>query len=340
MTQRSTPRATDGLVALALALVAMGILAANSSGAPKAQRTIGLVVTTDDSSYRYIESGGQVAATALGDQLAMKEAPGGSQAPAIESLIAQHVAAIAVEDLESDPSVSQALADARAAGIPTLSVGTRYPGAVWVNSSTPAQYAHAFADALASQMKQRGQFLIVACAPANPIVGALVKSIKAYVQYRYPRMDRVGVVTGGDGNGPAGTLLLRPLLRKHPHLGGFIFLCQDEAYNGPTQLIKQHEVGKVFSVGNGESYVPPLVNPWLTYVRDGAEQIVLPGDPAKLGYLTVWAADSLAHGQQLTPGSHTVGGPLGTVQYFGSNEELRLGQPLTITKANLAQYLG
>lgn len=31
---------------------------------------------------------------------------------------------------------------------------------------------------------------------------------------------------------------------------------------------------------------------------------------------------------------------MGTVQYFGQNEELRLGQPLTITKANLTEYTG
>jgi rhamnose transport system substrate-binding protein len=339
MNQRSLVRATGAIAALAVALVAMGVLARNSSGAAKAQRTIGLVVVPTDDPY--IENGGQAAAAALGDQLAVKEAPQGSEAPAIESLIAQHVAAIAVDDLydqANDPSVTQALAQARQAGIPTLSFGNRLPGSVWVSLSSAAQEAHAFADALASQMNRRGQFLIVPCAPASPIVGAEVKLIKAYVRHRYPRMKRVGVVTGADGNGPAGSLLLRPLLRKHPHLRGFIFLCQDESYNGPTQLIKQHEVGKVFSVGNGESYVPPLVKPWLTYVRVGAEQIVLPGDPAKLGYLTVWAADSLAHGQQLTPGSHAVGGPVGTVQYFSSNEELRLGQPLTITKANLAQY--
>jgi hypothetical protein len=33
-----------------------------------------------------------------------------------------------------------------------------------------------------------------------------------------------------------------------------------------------------------------------------------------------------------------VGGPVGTVRYYSRNEELRLSQPLTITKANLDQY--
>jgi hypothetical protein len=101
-----------------------------------------------------------------------------------------------------------------------------------------------------------------------------------------------------------------------------------------------HKAGKVFSSGDASSYAPPVVEPWLTSVRLGVEELVIPGDPAKLGYLTVWAADHLATGQALAPGAYDVGGPVGTVHYFGQNEELRLGQPLTITQANLSQYTG
>ena len=53
-----------------------------------------------------------------------------------------------------------------------------------------------------------------------------------------------------------------------------------------------------------------------------------------------WAADYLEGGHTFAPGSVNVGGPVGTVQYFGQNEELRLGQPLTITKDNLGKYAG
>lgn len=320
-----------------------GLLASSSSGSPKTQRTIGLVVVPppDSPMAPYVENAGQAAAASLGDQLAIKEASDApTQASAIDSLIAQHVAAIAVDNEQGDPAVGQALAQARKAGIPTVSFGDAYSGSLWVSPSSPAQYARALADAVASQMKQRGQFIIVPCAPANPIVGTEVRLIKAYVPHRYPRMRLVGVVTGADGNGPAGSLLLRPLLRKHPHLRGLIFLCQDEAYNGPPQLIHLHKVGKVFSAGNGDHYAPPVVGPWRTSVRLGAEEIVIPGDPAKLGYLTVWAADQLANGHKLTPGKYNVGGPVGTVRYYGHNQELRLGRPLTITKANLSQYAG
>jgi len=332
-------------VAIAILVAAVvataGLLASNSSGAPKAQRTIGVV---EYSGSGYLESGSQAAATALGDQLAIKEANDPStQASAIESLIAQHVAAIAIDNEENDSEVNQALAEARRAGIQTLSLNGRYSNAVWVNPSSPVQYSHALADSLAQQMHKRGQYVIIPCRPANPIVAIWLRLVGRYVGQRYPRMHRIPAVYGADGNGPAGSLLLRPLLRKHPHLRGLIFLCQNEAYNGPPQLIHLHKAGKIFSSGNGNSYAPPVVEPWRTSVQRGVEEIVLPADPAKLGYLAVWAADDLAAGNKLLPGSYDVGGPVGTVHCYLHNQapyiqELRLGQPLTITKANLAQY--
>jgi len=40
------------------------------------------------------------------------------------------------------------------------------------------------------------------------------------------------------------------------------------------------------------------------------------------------------------PGLVIVGDPVGTVQYHSQNQELRLGQPFTITKANDTNYVG
>ncbi len=51
--------------------------------------------------------------------------------------------------------VLPALEQARSAGIPTLSFDQPYPGSVWVSQTSPAQFAQALADALASQMNQR-----------------------------------------------------------------------------------------------------------------------------------------------------------------------------------------
>jgi len=333
---------------LALAVVAAGVLAAGSSGAANAQRTIGLITQTGaDGFFDAVETGGQSAATAVGDHLVVTR-PGDArdataELSAIKSLVAQHAAAIAIDTAKAGKQVLAALAQARAAGIPTLSYETPSPGSVWVNQSNEAQFAQALADALASQMNQRGQFMIVSClrsAGAEPIVGTWLKLTKVYIQRRYPRMHRVGVAYGDLGNGDVDTHMFSRLMKAHPQLHGLIFLCPGESVIVPPQVIQAHKVGKVFTVGNGAT-CPPIDEGYFgRSVRLGAEEIVCPGDPVKLGYLTVWAADYLASGHTLAPGSVDVGGPVGTVQYFSQNDELRLGQPLTITKANVAQYAG
>ena len=321
---------------------AAGVLADTPSGAAQTTRTIGLIVEGPGSPIApQLENGGQSAASALGDTLAVSETNAvPKEVNAMEFLISQDVAAIAVDDgfhLSGSAAVSQALAQARGAGIPTLSFEQRYPGSVWVSQSSPAQYADALADALASQMNRKGQYVIVPCRPAESIVQAELKAAKAYIPRRYPRMHRVGVVYGGIGNGPAGTLVLRPVLRKHQHLRGFIFLCPSESYTGPPQLAHAHEIGKVFSAGNGTNY-PPLNVDYANSVLAGSAEMVCAGDPTHLGYLTIWAADYLATGHTLVPGAYDVGGPVGTVHYYSHDEELRFGRPVTITKANLDQY--
>ena len=183
---------------LALAVVTAGVLAAGSSGARQTQRTIGLITRYGaDGFFVPVESGARSAAAALGDHLTVTEAgswgDGWAQISAIKSLIARHAAAIAfaTDEPAALKQVLPALAQARAAGIPTVSFQLPSPGSVWVNQSSPAQFAQALADALASQMQQTGQFVIVSCRPAESIVGTELKLTEAYIQRRYPQMQRV-----------------------------------------------------------------------------------------------------------------------------------------------------
>ena len=62
------------------------------------------------------------------------------------------------------------------------------------------------------------------------------------------------------------------------------------------------------------------------------------GNPMELGYLTVRAANYLLTTHRFRPGAYQVGGPIGLVYYYAQHQELRLGQPLTITKANVDLY--
>jgi ABC-type sugar transport system substrate-binding protein len=283
-----------------------------------------------------VQKGGQAAATALGDTL---DTTVGYDSSTIDSLIAEHVSAIVADNERNDSSINEALGRARKAGIATLSIEDRYSNSVWVSQSSLGQYAHALAEALASQTHARGQYVLVSCYQGDANVQTWLRVLKHYMPRRYPHMHRVGVAYGDTGNGDADTHMFRRLLRAHPHLRGLIYLCPGEAYILPPQIVRAHDVGKVFSVGNGGD-CPPLYIDLANNVRSGAEEVVCAGDPTNVGYLAIWAADRLARSHTLTldPGSYDVGGPVGTVQYYSRDDELRLGQPLTITRANLAQY--
>ena len=217
-------RALIAALALAACAYAVGPLTSASNGGADAPRTIGLITQNGaDSFFNPVETGGQSAATALGDHLAVTRADGApAQIRAIQSLVAQHAAAIAISASDHGTGTAKqllpALAKARAAGIPTLSYGVRAPGTVWVNQASPTQFVRALADALASQMNQRGQFVIVSClrsAGANPVVATELKLTKTYIQRHYGHMHRVGVAFGDLGNGTVDTHLFNRLLRAH-----------------------------------------------------------------------------------------------------------------------------
>ncbi len=327
-------------LAVAASASAAGPLMSGADGRATAGRTIGLAYPDPNGGAPLssaIQPGATAAASALGDNLVVisSDSPG-----AVDSLIDQHVDAIVVntdQGWDGITPMQPELEKARKAGIPTLSYEERFPGSLWIPQSTPDQYAKALSDSLASQMAGKGQYAIVSCRPAETIVTTWLKSVEAYVPARYPGMKRVAVAYGDTGNGDVDTHLFRRMIKRHPRLRGLIFLCPGESYNQPPQIVRAHKVGKVFSSGNGQLCPPVYIQYWRN-VHSGAEQIVCAGDPYKLGYLAIWAADYLASGHTFAPGPYDVGGPIGTVHYLAHNQKLPLGQPITITQANLDQY--
>jgi rhamnose transport system substrate-binding protein len=324
-------------IALAVGAVAAGFLADSPPGSAQSNPTIALLGEgPGDPIPGEAAKGGQAEAAALGYTLTTTI---GYDASTIDSLIAQHVAAIIADNERNDYSINDALRRARKAGIPTLSLEDSYSNSVWVSQSSLGQYARALGDDLASQMGSRGRYMLVSCYQGDANVQAWLGVLKHYLPRRYPQMHRIGVAYGDTGDGTADKHMLRRLMRAHRHLRGLIFLCPGDAYIVPFQIVQAREIGKVFTVGNGGD-CPPLYIGWARSVQAGAEEAVCAGDPAKLGYLAVWAADHLARSHTLTftPGRYDVGGPVGTVTFYKQKQELRLGEPLTITQANLAQY--
>jgi ABC-type sugar transport system substrate-binding protein len=329
--------ATATLVAALAGAVAL--FASTSSGGTKASRTIALVRGTNGY-YDDVVAGAKAASAALGDQLRVVVADDPTtQIRTIKSLIKKHVDAIAVDPTDHPRALKPVLAQAQAAGIAALSfAGSIHGSSVSVINEGAAAYTNALLRALAAQMGGKGAYMVVACRPANSIVHTWLNTIEAPPQL-YPQMERVGVVYGDDSGNPQETARFTHLIKTHPDVRGLIALCPTEAYIVPQAISHAGKVGKVFAAGDGQACSP--VDPQLaTYVREGTEELVCEGVPTKLGYATAWAADYLAGGQTFKPGPYHVGGSVGTVHYFAPNKELRVGGPLTITKANLNKYSG
>lgn len=328
-------------VALALSAVAVvGTLFAGSSRAAHRKDTI-VFITAGTSAPRVqaIARGGRAAAKKLGVRYTLAgpaySGPGNDPVTAFDNFIPRHPDAIVTEGYF--PELAPTLARVRAAGIKLIASGddidSKRP--LWISQSDSVAYAEALADSLASQLKGRGDYAIAREPGQFPIANEWQRQIEAYIAKAYPDMHFVGLLNGADATGSPLFASVKKYVTAHPDLKGLIGVVPRCAYSIAEAIIRTHDVGKVFSaVNGGESFTGPLP----AYVKNGAAQVVFPGDPVKLGYLTVWATDYLLAGHHFKPGAYQIGGPIGLVWYSAKHQELTLGEPLTMTKANVALY--
>ncbi len=283
--------------------------------------------------------GGRAAAKRLGMRYIMVSDNLGGEQGAIryyKSLIARHVDAIATGGY--DPALEPIFMKVRKAGILLISSGDDIAGRrdLWVNYSASAAFARALADALASQIDKKGEYAILDEQGEFPIAHTWAKAVAAYIPKAYPNMKSDGLLTETGGGDEKEVDSVKSFMAAHPNLKGLISITPTEAYMAAEAIQQAGRIGQVFSAGNGGSGFKgtPLVG----WVRSGAMEDVVVGDPIKLGYLTAWAANYLLTGHHFRPGAYQVGGPVGLVYYYAGHRELRLGPPLTITKANVDLY--
>ena len=322
-------------IALTLSLGSVApTLLARPSGAAQPRYTIAQI-TYGRSSV----GGARAAAKTLGMRYILS--PNNNPPPPVliryyTSMIARHVDAIISDGYE--PALRPILTRVRKAGILLISSGDDIAAKrdLWVSESDPVAYAHALADALASQINGQGEYAILGEQGQYPIADTWEKDVEAYVPKAYPSMKLDGVLTETGAGDEAEVDAVKSFMSAHPTLKGLIGIAPTEAYVAAEAIEQAGRIGQVFSAGNGGDALKgtPLVG----WVRSGAMEDVVVGDPIKLGYLTVWAAHYLLTGHHFRPGAYQVGGPIGLVYYYAEHRELRLGPPLTITKENIDQY--
>ena len=328
-------RKTTAATAIALTLGALAVtLLTGSTNA--AHRRYTIVLPT------YIPGvviGGRAAAKRLGMRYILAPDNVGGEQGAIryyKSLIARHVDAIVSSGY--DPQLEPVFRKIRKAGILLVSSGDDIAGrrALWANYSASAAFAHALADALASQIHDKGEYAILDEQGEFPIAHTWAKDVSAYIAKAYPNMKSDGLQTETGAGDQTEANSVKSFMSAHPNLKGLIGITPTETYMAAEAITQAGRIGQVFSAGNAGTYLKGT--PVVGYVRSGAMEDVIAGDPIKLGYLTVWAAHYLLTGHHFRPGAYHVGGPIGLVWYYRKHQELRLGPPLTITKKNVDLY--
>jgi ABC-type sugar transport system substrate-binding protein len=205
-----------------------------------------------------------------------------------------------------------------------------------VSQSGPTDYGDALADALASQIDGKGEYAILEQQDQYPIATTWAHVVKDYISEAYPNMKLVKVIDGTGNGDQAEIESIRSFIAHHPKLKGLIGITPTEGWIEAEAIIKAGRVGRVFSAGNGDDRLEGTPLP--RFVRSGAAELVYASDPVKQGYLTIWAAKYLLTGHHFRPDIYYSVPGLGVVSYYPKHRELRLGQPLTVTKANVDLY--
>lgn len=286
--------------------------------------------------FEAMNTGGRAAAEQLGGIEWRYQGPtqgdAAAQTQIVRSFIQQGVDAIAVAP--NDPySIAPVLAEAERRGIAVLTTDTDAPNSVrsaFVNQATAESIGRALTDQLLEPMGGEGRYAIVSCGETAENLNSWIEVQRAYTAEKYPEAEIVDVVYAGEDQGRA-TQMATDLMNAHPDLTGLVGECTSSA-PGVAQAVRDAgRIGQVHTVGVG---TPQAMQ---GYLADGSSAAAVLWDVEQLGYLTAWAGRQAATGQGFAA-SNDIAPELAAVSWDETGKTLLLGDPLILTRDNVADY--
>jgi rhamnose transport system substrate-binding protein len=280
------------------------------------------------------QKGAQKAASELGDELIF-EGPTGTD-PAKQNEIVDNWITMGVDVIaaacENKEGISTALRKAQAKGIKVITYDAdALPDArtFFVNQATPQGIGYGLMDQAAQLCSSNAEFAIITASLTAANQQEWQKYIEEDRAKNYLNMKMVAVKPCDDLKDKAQSETTA-LLSTYPNLKLVMAICSP-GVPGAAEAVKQAgKAGQVKVIGLG------LPNENKIYVHDGVTQAVILWNTMDLGYLTVYAADGLAHGN-LKPGDTSFkAGSLGTFDI--KNDNILLGKPFVFTKENIDQF--
>src|SRR5687768_6906762 len=225
------------------------------------------------------------------------------------------------------------LQQAADAGINVATSDTDAPDSVrevFVNQASVEGIGEGLTDALLEAMGGSGKYAIVSCGETAANLNAWIEVQKAYTAEKYPDAEIVDIVYAGEDQAAA-TSMATDLMNAHPDLTGLVGECTSSAPGVAQAVSDAGKIGTVFTVGLG---TPQSMKP---YLEDGSSSASILWDVEALGYLTAWASQQIAEGNEFSA-TNNVSDELPEVEYDAETKVLLLGPPLKITSENVDDF--
>jgi rhamnose transport system substrate-binding protein len=248
----------------------------------------------------------------------------------VEAWITRGVDVIAVS-VENQAAISIVLRKARSRGIGVITWDAdAEPDArdFLVNQATPQGIGETMTDEAARILGGRGQFAIITASLSAANQNQWIAAIRARLAERYRELTLVDI-RPSDGDRDRAFTETQTILRVHPDVR-LIMGIAAPAVPGAAEAVKQSGRTDVAVIGLS---LPNMTKP---YVHAGIIRSVVLWNTRDLGYLTVYAATSLARGGLARGVTSLEGGRLGRVEVRDDN--VLLGKPFVFTRDNIDKF--
>ena len=249
-----------------------------------------------------------------------------------ESFVNQGFDVIAISPLDEE-SLKPAITRAREAGIVVLTSDADAPNSdrqYFVAQALDRDLGYTLLDEAVARVGDAGKIAIVSDAPTIQSMQNWIAAIEERAESTYPDIEIVSV-DHTDGTAARAYQFATDAMTRNPDLLAVLGMASTTC-PGIAQAVEAADaIGAVLSAG----YCSP--NTAREYIHSGAMPYSVLWNPADLGYLTVWIADHLLNGGEISE-TMEVPGLSDPIIYLPDDDIILLGPPAVFTAENVDDF--
>jgi rhamnose transport system substrate-binding protein len=285
--------------------------------------------------FNGFKTGGEAAAEDLGisyTQTGPSKIDATEQVRIVDNLVAQGYDALAVSPLDPT-SINNSLTKAQDAGVQIATADADAPDSsrsVFVSQASDVALGSTVMDEIAKAAGEEGQYAIISGGPDVATFNNWIAAAEDQAAAEYPDMELVGGIRYTADTAEA-LQEAQNLMTAFPDLKGIIAVPSTAVPGVGQAVTNAGKIGEVAVTGFGS---PQTAAPFL---ESGAMTSTVLWNVEDLGYLTVWALNQLAEGEEFDA-EVEVDGLDEPVTYDAETKTLLLGDPTVFTKSNYADF--